>query len=238
MRDVKMRRTAWWVVAGAAVALCGAAGGGRAQDAPGGRGTGRMMGPGDQASGRPTQMARRRPVNLSPAALLLDHQTELKLTPEQVTKLIALYRADREQARAMLDRAKSLLPAPPAAPNGERGQAPEQPRGHEGMGARGLPRLSPAIRDSLMALRETWRETRWRETSAADAVLTDKQRDAAAKIVRRERRMHRRGKGQHGGHSHWQRRDRNDRDGFRDGDRQRRDGSRERMNDGQDSPRD
>lgn len=234
MRGVKIGRTAWWFVAGATVALCGVARGGRAQDAP----QTRMMGHGGQAAGRPMRMARRRPMDLSPAARLLDHQTELKLSPEQVTKLIALYKTDREQARTLLARAKSFFPGPSAAPNGERSQPSDQPRERERMGARGSPQLSPAIRDSLVALREAWRETRWRATSAADAVLTDKQRDAAAKIVRRERRMHGRGRGRDGGRPDWQRRDHDARGGFRGGERQRRDGSRDRTDDGQDAPRD
>jgi len=177
-------------------------------------------------------------MDLNPAARLLDHQTELKLSPEQVTKLIALYKTDREQARALLARAKSFFPAPLAAPNGERGQPPDEPRGREGMGARSSPQLSPAIRDSLLVLREAWRETRWRATSAADAVLTDKQRDTAAEIVRRERRMHGRESGRRGDRTRWQRRDHDDRDGFRNGERERRDGGREGIDDGQDSPRD
>jgi hypothetical protein len=122
----------------------------------------------------------------NPAAMLLDHQTELQLSGDQVTKLIALYESTRTEERALHDRMMALLPERPADGSERHMTPPSAP--------------SPGVRDSLVAIHEKWREAHWRATAAANAVLTPVQRQIAATLAARmhEVAMHHHHLGWHG----------------------------------------
>jgi hypothetical protein len=96
-----------------------------------------------------------------PVARILDRQTALSLTGGQVTQLIALHEAMRVKERPIQDRMRSLTPAS----RGERRQWPE------------------VSRESVGTLADMLREIHWRAESSADSLLTDQQRQAAARLA-------------------------------------------------------
>ena len=99
------------------------------------------------------------------AARLLDHQSVLGLSGDQVTRLIAVHQQSLANARPIRDKMMAMFPHTP-------GQRPQ---------------ITPAQRDSVGAMMESLREIRWRTAASADSVLTDDQRKTAMRMVWRAR---------------------------------------------------
>jgi hypothetical protein len=96
-----------------------------------------------------------------PVARLLDRQTALVLSGSQVTQLIALHEAMRAKERPIQDRMHSLAPASPR----DRHRWPE------------------VSRESVGTLADMLREIHWRAESSADSLLTEQQRQTAARLA-------------------------------------------------------
>jgi len=135
-----------------------------APDGPGGHGPRHGRGPrGDFRGG----------MGGDAAARLLDNQTALQLSGSQVTRLIALHKSAVNAAKPLQQQLMTMF------------QSTRRDSASSGSQRSARPRPTPAQRDSAMTIMEQLREQRWRNTSAADSVLTADQRKVAAQLFGR-----------------------------------------------------